>query len=274
MQLNKAAILITGAYGGLGTAIVKMSLELSAIDYIIATDIRNEIEDLYYKDPKVIGLKMDVGSEESIKNVHTKLQKMAITIKYLINCAGIAIFHPVSESTEELLDKTLKVNTYGPVLTVSVFLNDLVRNKGRVIQISSVSVKLPTLFQPYPNSKIALEAFSTSIRQELNLLGVDLVLIRPGAINTNLTSGMKSITNPVENSKFDMYFKTFIKMANADVGKMVEPVQIAQLVKKVIEVEKPKQIYSINKNAKITLLTIIPQKWRDLLIGNAVKKNM
>lgn len=274
MQSNKAAILITGACGGLGTAIVKMSLELSAIDYIIATDIRNEIEDLYYKDPKVIGLKMDVGSEESIKNVHTKLQEMGITVKYLINCAGVAIFHPVSEATEKLLDKTLKVNTYGPILTVSVFLNDLARNKGRVIQISSVSVKLPTLFQPYPNSKMALEAFSTSMRQELNLLGIDLVLIRPGAINTDLTSGMKSITNPVENSKFDMYFKTFIKMANADVGKMVEPAQVAQLVKKVIEVKKPKQIYSINKNAKITLLTIFPQKWRDLLIGNAVKKNM
>jgi len=274
MQSNKTAILITGAYGGLGTAIIKTSPELSDIDYIIATDICEEIESSYQYDPKVIGLKMDVRSEESIKNVHKKLQEMAITVKYLISCAGIAIFHPVSESTEELLDKTLKVNTYGPVLSVSVFLNDLVRNKGRVIQISSVSVKLPTLFQPYPNSKIALEAFSTSMRQELNLLGIDLVLIRPGAINTTLTTGMKSISNPIKNSKYDKYFNTFIKMANADVGKMVEPVQVAQLVKKVLEAKKPKQIYNINKNSKIALLTLFPRKWRDLLIGNAVKKKI
>ena len=210
----------------------------------------------------------------SIKKIYNHLQETELSIKYLINCAGVSIFHPVSESTEELLDKTLKVNTYGPILTVSVFLNDLIKTKGRVIQISSVSVKLPTLFQPYPNSKIALEAFSISMRQELGLLGIDLVLIRPGAINTNLTTEMNSISNSIKNSKYNKYFKIFTKMAQANVGKMVEPEQVAQLVKKALIVKRPKQIYSINKNAKISLLTIFPKKWRDYLIKWAVKKKI
>ncbi len=274
MQKNKTAILITGAFGGLGSSLIEMSRELSEVDFIVATDIRKEIEDIYKGDHKVICLTMDVGSEKSILSVHDQLQEMGITVKYLINCAGVALFHPVSESTEKLLDQTIKVNTYGPILTVSVFLNDLLKTKGRVVQISSVSVKLPTLFQPYPDSKIALEAFSTSMRQELKLLGIDLVLIRPGAINTNLTTGMKSISSPIEKSNYDIYFKKFIKMANADVGKLVEPIQVAQLVKKVIEVKKPKQIYSINSNAKISLLTLFPKRWRDFLIRNAVKKQM
>lgn len=272
MQTDKTAILITGALGGLGTALVEMSRNITKIDHIIATDAREEIEEMYKEDPKVIGLTMDVSSEKTIKKVHYQLHGMSISVKYLVNSAGISIFYPVSESTEELLDKILKVNTYGPILTVSVFLDDLIKNRGRVVQISSDSVRLPTLFQPYPNSKIALEAFSTSMRQELGLLGVDLVIIRPGAINTNLVAELKSISNPITNSKYDKYFKTFTNLARADVGKMIEPAKIAELVKKALVAKKPRKLYSINKNAKISLLTLFPKKWRDLLIIRAVKK--
>lgn len=268
----KSAILITGAHGGLGTAIVKMSKNISGLDYIIATDIQSEIEELYKDDPKVIGLKMDVGSEDSIVKVRGHLCDMGISVMYLINCAGTAIFHAVSESTEKLLDQTLKVNTYGPILTVSVFLDDLIKNKGRVIQISSVSVNLPTLFQPYPNSKISLEAFSTSMRQELALVGVDLVLIRPGAINTNLTAEMKSIPNPIKKSHYASYFSTFTKMAFSGVGKMVEPAKVSILVNKALMAKEPKQVYSINSNVKISMLTLFPKKWRDAMIIRALKK--
>lgn len=273
MKENKSAILITGAYGGLGTALVEMSRNLPGIEHIIATDIQKEIEELYKQDKKVIGLSMDVSSELSIGKVQKQLRELGISIKYLINCAGIAIFHPITESTEELLDKTLKVNTYGPILTVSTFLYDLIINRGRVIQISSVSVKLPTLFQPYPNSKIAIEAFSTSMRQELELFGVKLVLIRPGAINTKLTTEMKSISNPIENSRYKKSFDIFTKMAQSDIGKMVEPTQVAELVKKALLAKRPKQIYSINKNFKISLLTLFPKRWRDRLITGAIKRS-
>ncbi len=272
MQKNKSAILITGAAGGLGTALVKISRNLPELDHIIATDVRGEIQDIYKDDHKVIGLTMDVSSENSIKKVRDQLHEMGISIKYLINSAGISMFYPVSESTEELLDKTLKVNTYGPTLTVSVFLDDLIKNKGRVVQISSDSVRLPTLFHPYPNSKIALEAFSISMRQELGLFGIRLILIRPGAINTNLLEEVKSVSNPVENSKYEKYFKTFSKIAQNDVGKMVEPAKVAKLIQKALLAKRPKKIYSINRNNKISLLANFPQRWIDYFVVKAVKK--
>lgn len=271
MQTNKTGILITGAAGGLGSALLEMSKSLPELDHVIATDVKEEIIKSYKGDPKIIGLQMDVSSESSIRKVHEQLQKMGIKIRYLINCAGIALFHPISESTEELLDKSLKVNTYGPVLTVSVFLNDLIKTKGRVIQISSDSVRLPTLFHPYPNSKIALEAFSTSMRQELNLLGIDLILIRPGAINTELIKEVKT-ANPLENSKYKQYYQNFLKLAKENVGKMVEPEQVAHLVRKALLADNPRRIYSINKNGKISLLAHLPQKWIDYFVKKATMK--
>jgi len=271
MQTNKTGILITGAGGGLGSALVEMSKSLPDLDLIIAADVKIDITELYKDDPKVICFQMDVGSEKSIKQVHEQLQNMGIKIKYLINCAGVAIFHPISESTKELLDKTLKVNTYGPVLTVSVFLDDLIETKGRVIQISSDSVRLPTLFHPYPNSKIALEAFSTSMRQELNLLDVDLIMIRPGAINTELINEVKS-ADPLENSRYKRYYQNFLKLAKKDVGKMVEPEQVAQLIRKAILAQNPRRIYSINKNRKISLLSYFPQFMIDYFVKKAAMK--
>ncbi len=271
MKENKTAILITGAAGGLGSALVEMSKSLPDLHHVIAADIKERVSAMYKDDPKVIGIPMDVGSESSIRKAHEQLHKMDIQIKFLINCAGIAVFHPISESTEELLDKTLKVNTYGPVLTVSVFLNDLIETKGRVIQISSDSVRLPTLFHPYPNSKIALEAFSTSMRQELNLLGIDLIMIRPGAINTDLIQDVKS-TKPLKNSPYESQFQNFLKLAKEDVGKMVEPKEVAQLINKVILAKNPKRNYSINKNRKISLLANFPQKWIDFFVKKATMK--
>jgi NAD(P)-dependent dehydrogenase (short-subunit alcohol dehydrogenase family) len=272
MQPRKTAILITGALGGLGTALTGMALKLPELDLVIATDVRSEIEQIYKDHLKVIGLQMDVSSEASIRNVCNRLHDKGISVKHIVNNAGISLFFPVSESTEDLLDKIVKVNTYGPILTVSVFLDDLVKNRGRVVQVSSDSVRMSTLFQPYPDTKIALEAFSNSMRQELKLLGVKLILIRPGAINTNLVEEMKSVVNPNENSKFGKQFDVFMERARKEVGRMSDPKDVAYLVRKAIMAGNPKRIYGINKNRMISMLAYFPNSWIDFFISKALRE--
>ncbi len=271
MEETKNAILITGAAQGLGKALVEMSKTLPNLDYIIATDINDEITKIYSSDSTIIGLKMDVSSEESIKKVKRQLDDLGITVRYIVNNAGIFMFQPVSEMTEKMLDKILKINTYGPVLTISVFLEHLIKTRGRVIQISSHGVRFPTLFQPYPVSKITLEAFSTSMRQELGLFGIDLVLIRSGAIKTDLIKEMNSLEVPAEKSKYKKYLKKFIERAQKDVGKMIEPAKVAMLVKKTLMEPRPKNIYQINRNKTIMMMSSMPQRWIDYLIQKMVK---
>ena len=97
-----------GTLEGLGAALVEMSKTLPDLNYIIATDIQEKIISLYKNDTKVMGLQMDVSSETSIRKAFKYLQEIGISIKYIINCAGVSIFHPISESTEKLLDKTFQ----------------------------------------------------------------------------------------------------------------------------------------------------------------------
>jgi short-subunit dehydrogenase len=272
MTIDKTAILITGAAGGLGRAFVEMSKTLPGLDFIIATDIREEITELFDSEKKVLGFRMDAGSEESIKNVKNQLGGQGISVKYIINNAGIFMFQPVSEITGELLDKILKVNTYAPVLTVSVFLDDLIKTGGRVIQISSHGVNFPTLFQPYPASKIALEALSVSMRQELGLVGVDLVLIRSGAINTPLLNDVNIPDTVIEKSRYAKYLKKFIGIAQKDIGKTVEAEAVANIVRRALTAGKPRRIYKINPNRTITLMSSFPQWLIDILIRRSVEQ--
>ncbi len=267
----KTAILITGAAGGLGKAFVEMAESLKDMDYIIATDIKEEVIQMYAHNPRITGLVMDAGSGESIGKVHNHLSKLKIAVKYIINNAGIYMLRPVSEMTENLLDKILKVNTYSSVLTVSEFLDDLIKTQGRVIQISSHGVKFPTLFQPYPASKIALEAFSVSMRQELAIFGIDLVMIRSGAINTSLIKDVNIPDSEVEQSRYAKYLKKFISIAQKDVGKTIEPEDVAKVVRKAVTSAKPKRIYKINSNKTITLISSFPQGVAEVLIRKKVE---
>ncbi|MCB0479626.1 MAG: SDR family NAD(P)-dependent oxidoreductase [Crocinitomicaceae bacterium] len=264
--MNKNAILITGASGGLGKACVKMAQHLD-IDWIIASDLEKPT----FNQKNMLNFELDVRSEEQILHLRSELESQNIVVKYLINNAGLFDFFPISEATEDLLDKSIKVNVYGPILVTSVFKDHLAKTKGRVIQISSVSVKLPILFMPYPNTKIALEAFSTSMRQELAVLGVKLIIIRPGAMDTNLIREVKNVKNPNSNSRFQKEFNRFQKIAQNDVGKIVAPEKVARLIQKAIQSKHPKRIYSINKNRKIGIVLLFPIWLRDKLIVKQIK---
>ena len=266
----KKGILITGALGGLGSALVEASEQLKEIDCIVATDIGKDILTCYKNNHKVFGMIMDVSSQLSIETLRENVQNQGISIKYIVNNAGIARFFPISESNEFLLDNIIKVNTYGPVLTVSTFLHDLIENKGRVVQISSDNVRLSGLFQPYASSKIALESLSVAMRQELSLHDVKLILIRPGGIKTNLLEEVKLAESINESSIYKEQFTKFIDIAQKEVGKTIEPGKVAKLVMKALNSKNPKLAYSINKNAKISFLVKFPQKWIDLIIKKTI----
>lgn len=267
--MNKG-ILIAGAMGGLGRALVAEAEQLSDIDRIIATDNNERITDFYAERERVRGMVMDISSVRSIREGRDIIHKEGTSIRYVVNSAGIARFFPISEADENQLNEIIKVNTYGPVLTVSVFLKDLIENKGRVVQISSDNIRLSGLFQPYASSKIAMESLSIAMRQELALFGVKLILIRPGAINTDLLSEVKQLDTIADSSVYKKEFTHFTEIAQKEVGRSIEPSKVAKVVMKAITSKRPRLIYSINKNARISFLVKFPHRWIDCLVKKMI----
>ena len=266
----RTGILITGASGGLGKQLTLLARNLPGIDVVVATDIRQPGSGQTDENTKVLSMTMDVGSETSIRQVKKELAEQRIRIRYIINNAGTHAFFPVTESTEKLLDRILRVNVIGPVLTVSVFLEDLIEMQGRVIQVSSDSVRLPIPFYTYPASKVAQEAFSVSMRRELQLHGVKLVIVRPGAMQTPFLEAMKSIKNEVEDSRYRQWFETFATLSRESVGRRLDPAVVAKLIMHMITVKNPRLVYAINKNRKISFFRVFPEKLKDRLIRRTV----
>src|SRR5262249_38507159 len=109
----------------------------------------------------------------------------------LVNNAGLSNPGPLSVQSPEIIRQHFEVNVLGVVHAVQAFLPLLRRRKGtsarpgRIVNISSVSGRIAYPFMgAYAASKHALEALSDSLRRELLIYGVDVIVIQPGAIDT------------------------------------------------------------------------------------------
>jgi len=157
---------------------------------------------------------------------------------------------------------------FGLANLTKYFLPLLMKSTGRLVVISSESYKVPSPFQPYVVSKQALEKLYNSIKIELSTKGVKTVLIRPGAIDTQILKSTVDFNYTASGSVFQKEFERFGLLIPKYIGKIISPEKVAKVVLKAGVSRKPKRIYHINHNPLITLLTILPGKMKEYVIRN------
>jgi NAD(P)-dependent dehydrogenase (short-subunit alcohol dehydrogenase family) len=113
------------------------------------------------------------------------------TLFGLVNNAGIAVGGPLIHQPLDEVRRILEVNVVGALAATQAFAPLLGADRsrtgkpGRIIQISSVAGRLSAPFLgAYAASKRALEGMSESLRRELMLYGIDVVIINPGSVAT------------------------------------------------------------------------------------------
>jgi NAD(P)-dependent dehydrogenase (short-subunit alcohol dehydrogenase family) len=194
----------------------------------------------------------------------------------LVNNAGVAVTGPMMHIPIDEFRYQMEVNTVGPIIAIQAFLpllgavNPPVENPGRIINITSMAgVRAAPFFGPYSASKHALEAISGSLRQELMLYGVDVIIIGPGAVATPIWNKAEQ----VDNSQYDHtdYKQTYKKMNDfmSLMGPQGIPVEkVGELVHHTITTSKPKVRYAIAPN----MLTdwIIPQNLPKRVLDNII----
>jgi NAD(P)-dependent dehydrogenase (short-subunit alcohol dehydrogenase family) len=109
----------------------------------------------------------------------------------LVNNAGVVVPGPLLEISVEEFRRQLEINLVGQLSVTQAFApllgtDDSLRGpSGRIVMISSVAGKNASPFVgPYAASKHGLEGLSASLRRELMVYGIDVVIIAPGAIKT------------------------------------------------------------------------------------------
>jgi NAD(P)-dependent dehydrogenase (short-subunit alcohol dehydrogenase family) len=118
----------------------------------------------------------------------------------LVNNAGIAVPGPLLHLDVDEFRHQLEVNVTGQLIVTQAFApllgtaQDRSGAPGRIVMISSVGGKnAPPFVGAYSASKFALEGLSESLRRELMLFGIDVVIIAPGAVATPIWDKAEAI---------------------------------------------------------------------------------
>ncbi len=260
-------VVVTGASSGIGRGCVDVLIKKG---FHVFGSVRKQIDaDSLLKEfgDKVTPLIFEATDVAAVKEAADTVKSIVgdNTLSGLVNNAGVAVTGPMMHIPIEEFRYQMEINTVGPIIAIQAFLpllgavNPPVENPGRIINITSMAgVRAAPFFGPYSASKHALEAISGSLRQELMLYGVDVIIIGPGAVATPIWNKAEK----VDNSQYDDtdYKQSYKKMNNfmSAMGPQGIPVEkVGELVCHTITTDKPKVRYAIAPN----MLTdwIIPQ---------------
>lgn len=181
-QMKRCAI-VTGASSGIGKA---TALELHQNGWKVYAGARrtDRMEPLTSKG--ITSLPLDVTADDSMtKFVQTVLDSEG-RIDALINNAGYGSYGALEDVPLKEARQQFEVNVFGLARMIQLALPTLrSQQAGRIINISSIG---GTLGEPhgawYHATKFGVEGLSDSLRMELTQFGIDVIVIQPGAIQT------------------------------------------------------------------------------------------
>ena len=181
-------ILITGATGGIGHALVKKFVSLEG--NVLATGTKIEKLDALKREfPKISILKFDILNhskiEEFIENVSSQLTGLDI----LINNAGINMDNLSLRMKDEEWKKVIDVNLGSTFFLCKYAIKKMLKNKyGRIVNVTSVVGHTGNLGQSnYSASKAAIIGMSKSLAIEYAKKNITINCVSPGFIQSNMT---------------------------------------------------------------------------------------
>lgn len=191
------SVVVTGASTGIGWATAKVLLGRG---FRVFGSVRKQADADRLKaefGANFTPLMFDVTDQAAVLAAARQVREMlgGETLAGLVNNAGVAVAGPVLELSADEFRRQMDINVIGPVIATQAFGPllgsdpSLKGPKGRIVMISSVAGKNGNPFSaPYSASKHAVEGLSESLRRELMLFGIDVIIVAPGAVKTPIWS--------------------------------------------------------------------------------------
>ena len=194
MDINNKRILLTGAYGGIGTQLVQ---KLSALDCQLAISGRDQSRlselagriSITSKHP-LIPLPADIGNPEQCATLISQATDQLEGMDILINLAGQQTFKPLSKLTSEEIEIQIGVNLQAPILLSRHALIQMQKQgHGKIVNIGSTFGSIAFAnFSVYSATKFGLRGFSESLRRELAGTDIKITYVAPRATKTHMNS--------------------------------------------------------------------------------------
>lgn len=247
------AVLVTGASTGIGR---KITERLAAEGYFVYATARKP-EDL-----KALGairnvhaIALDVTHPEEIAAALATITKSDRGLYGLVNNAGIATAGSIAEMRLEEYELVMNVNATGAVRMIKAFEPLIIEQKGRIINIGSISgILARDNLAGYAMSKHAIEALTDSLAGQLAPIGVRVSVIEPGNYNSDIVkNALARMGTDSPAARSPGY------VMRADRSNYKEPDEVAAAVEQALFEPEPKRRYMVVPNAQEAEITIRKQ---------------
>ena len=250
------SILVTGAYGGMGSAACKLLRDMGYT--VFALDKRvSETE------KGIIPIQADITSEDSIKEAFARVAETAESLDAILHFAGMYMLDSLVEMSDEDFRTIFDVNLRGAFLINKTFLPLLGKGSRILIVTSELAPLDPLPFTGiYAVSKAALDKYAYSLRMELQLLGITVSVLRAGAVKTRMLGvSTDALDRFCEDTKlYSCNAARFKRIVGTVEARNIPPEKIAQKAVRILKKKKPRFAYSINRNPLLLLLNALPKR--------------
>ncbi|MBP6545786.1 MAG: SDR family NAD(P)-dependent oxidoreductase [Phenylobacterium sp.] len=192
----------------------------------------------------------------------------------LVNNAGVAVAGPLLHLPVADFRQQIEVNLTGVVIAIQAFAPLLTAAgkgaSGRIVNVSSVGGKNGSPFMaPYNASKFAVEGLSESLRRELMLFGVDVIVVAPGAVATPIWSKARpEDIEPYRDTAFYPALKKVHAFMTASGAGGLAPEAIGEAVARALTTAKPKVRYTVAPNPLTTfMMANLPRRMVDNMVA-------
>ena len=181
-------VLITGASTGIGRALALAWADRRATVVLAARSIdalREVAREVEARQGRAVVAPGDVTDSAFRRTLVERAIEAGGGLDVLVNNAGRGYYSSIAKIELQSLRGLFELNVFAPLELSQLALPHLERSRGAIVMVSSVAgVVAAPRYGAYSATKFALEAMSMSMRAEVRALGIRVLVVRPGPVDT------------------------------------------------------------------------------------------
>jgi NAD(P)-dependent dehydrogenase (short-subunit alcohol dehydrogenase family) len=281
MPNHKVAV-ITGSSSGIG---LLTAIEFAQHGYFVVATMRDLSRSTKLEEAaQTAGVReqidirrVDVTEFDSLPGLVEEIVRDHARIDVLVNNAGFSVAGFAEDMSLDEIRHQFETNFFGAVAMSKAAIPVMRRQKsGHIIQVASVAGRVGTpLLSAYCSSKHALEGWSESLRIETHALGIRVVLVEPGAFDTDIWTRNVSIAKGAldPNSPNKERSQRFTEFVKGNSKNRRDAREVARLILNIANDPNPKLRYLIGTDAKLQvwLKRLMPWRRYERMVAKFVK---
>jgi NAD(P)-dependent dehydrogenase (short-subunit alcohol dehydrogenase family) len=268
-------VVVTGASSGIGAATAR---ELARRGFHVLAGVRRDRDADAIRGPGIEPVIIDITQPDHIEALAARVRDDPRALRALVNNAAIQANVPIEAFAIDEWRKMFEVNLFGQVAVTQALLPSLLGSAGRVVNISSVGGKVAmATYGPYAATKFALEAVSDSLRRELAPHGVQVVVVEPGAIQTEMlgramATAQDMAMTPEQGRRYGALVHAVNTQATQSTKAGLPADAAASVIAKAVTARKPRTRYTVGREAAlISVVRFLPDRTLDRILNAALR---